>query len=110
MKQYLILKDFKGSQDGLSDGEQFVAGAVAPLSDGLVAALGGVGGGFVKEVAQAAADIAAAPTGLADAVREAVEEASSVADRETKVEAPAETKVETPEEVKEETKPKKKGK
>jgi hypothetical protein len=88
MKEYLILKGFTGSQDGLSDGVKFEAGQVAALSDSLVTALGR--GGHVKPVGEAAGEIAAAPALLADAVMEAVEGAAE--GRETKVAAPGETK------------------
>lgn len=37
MKPHRILKSFKGTQDGLHDHEEFVAGTVAHLSKGLAA-------------------------------------------------------------------------
>jgi len=35
MKPHRILKDFKGTQDGHGDGQEFTAGTTVPLSDQL---------------------------------------------------------------------------
>ncbi len=108
MREYLILRSFTGSQNGI-DSESFEAGATRELSDSLVAALGGTNGGFVKEAGHAATEIANAPLALADAVLDAIAgiEPRELADgemleegdlpelaedRETKVTGPEETK------------------
>lgn len=88
MKEYLILKDFTGSQTGL-DTDEFIAGTTRKLSDSLVQALGGTASGYLKEPGKAAKDIAAAPKELADAVLDTIADPES---RETKVTGPAETK------------------
>lgn len=77
MKPYLILKPFKGTQDGFGDGELFVAGTTRALSPSLVQALGGVNGGFVKDAEAVAEDIAQAHPALADAVLDAIADAES---------------------------------
>ena len=71
MKAYLILKGFDGSQDGIA-GESFDAGTTRLLSDSLVQALGGVNGGYVREAATAAKEIAKAPPALAEPVLDAI--------------------------------------
>ena len=76
MKEHLILKDFYGSQDGI-DGESFVAGTTRMISDSLAQALGGSGGGYIREASEAARDIASATPELADAVKEAIADASA---------------------------------
>lgn len=77
MQEYLILRDFRGSQDGLCDAQAFAAGSVARLSDSLVAALGGVGGGFVRKAEVAAREIAAAPAELAEPVLQVMAEVAA---------------------------------
>lgn len=108
MKTYLILRSFHGSQNGI-DSESFEAGTTRSLSDSLVAALGGVASGYVKESGAAAAEIANVPPVLAEPVLDAIAgieprelaegemlvegEAPDIADdRETKVTGPEETK------------------
>jgi hypothetical protein len=70
MKDYLILKDFKGSQDGFGDGENFDAGTVAALSTDLARIA--VGEGWARPAEEAAKEIASAPKHLADNVIEAI--------------------------------------
>ncbi len=69
MKQYLILKDFDGSQDG-HDFHAFRAGTTRPLSPSLAAIA--VKEGWARDAGLAAADIANAPPELAAAVLDAV--------------------------------------
>lgn len=92
MKDYLILKDFTGSQTGI-DSDVFVAGTTRKLSDALVQALGGPASGFVKEAGKAAKEIATAQTELADAVLDTIADPET---RETKVTGPTETKPTAP--------------
>ncbi|MBP3955403.1 hypothetical protein J8F10_08930 [Gemmata sp. G18] len=74
MKEYLILKDFTGSQTGI-DTDSFIAGTTRKLSDPLATALGGPAGGFIKAAGEAAAEIAKAPPVLSDAVKKAIADA-----------------------------------
>lgn len=93
MKDYLILKDFSGSQDGIAC-EEFISGTTRKLSDSLIDALGGPTSEYAKEAVKAAKEIAAAPTELADAVLDVVTDADEAdpEDREKKVTGPTETK------------------
>lgn len=76
MKEHLILESFQGSQDGIHS-ESFVAGTTRMISESLAQALGGERGGFIKEASAAAREIAAAPPELADAVMDAISDAST---------------------------------
>lgn len=72
MKQYLILKDFNGSNTG-HDFNRFTAGTVAKLSDDLARAA--MAEGWAKEAEVAAMEIAQAPADLAGPVLEALADA-----------------------------------
>lgn len=93
MKPHNILKTFKGTQDGLHDCHEFVAGTVAPLSKGLAAIV-------VKEGwAEPVADTAHLKSITAPVIGVDVPEGDLAADlanpaalRETKVIEPEETK------------------
>lgn len=71
MKAYLILRSFTGSQNGI-DSESFEAGTTRDLCDSLVRALGGATSGYVKEAGAAAAEIAKAPSALAEPVLDVI--------------------------------------
>jgi hypothetical protein len=100
MKQYLIMKDFNGTQGDNQPPALFKTGQVTHLSDSLVSALGGVKGEYVKDAETAAEEISKAPPELASDVIAAITEAatedfkSSTAaeERDTKVVEPEETK------------------
>jgi hypothetical protein len=90
MKPYHILKDFKGTQTGLGDGEHFAAGTTSMLSDHLAEVA--LKAGYVKPAEPDALEGGPHPELNADpdAPDELVE--GTADDRETKVTEPEETK------------------